>query len=54
VCEQDCIATGRSQGAQKKERGAVALKKGLDRLAVDLANPELKVRPHLPPYLTPI
>ena len=31
----------------------MALKKGLDRLAVDLANPELKVRPHLPPYLPP-
>ena len=31
------------QGAQKKERGAVALKKGLDRLVTDLNNPELKV-----------
>ena len=38
----ECTAQGRMQGQAKKERGAIVLKKGLDRLLVDLANPEHK------------
>ena len=38
----ECTSQGRMQGQAKKERGAIVLKKGLDRLVVDLANPEYK------------
>ena len=38
----ECTAQGRMQGQAKKERGAIVLKKGLDRLLIDLANPEHK------------